>query len=327
MSQLGKRPRSQSQQLALVPARSRAPRVRLMKTRRVAQKSKSFAPEIKHQTGSLLETSLFMNNSEQVDSSFPSQWKFVDCVYTNFLSQTPQLQKVLNGLNHGTNAYERVGRKIKLQKLQLRLEFISRWQRDVKIRYVVVQKKDFNRTDPSDLTLIENNPYYQRGNTPTINTVGSAYPDNQGGNNMNGIRAFKNLLTSQDFKILLDRTVTLKQSWNINSAPIGDNQWANNVRPDPDPYGAIEAGGVAAGVPYARMYKTHVLDLKDLVVKYTDTAPTTRDSYGQVETNGIYVIACVDNAPTDLAGGPQPGTDPWQQAVLARGNFRMSYYD
>jgi len=275
--------------------------------------------EIKCSTGCLYRTRLTMLNGET-----ERPWYLISAATTN-KGERNHNQQVINGIRNGVASFERIGRKILNKNLAIRLKIQSGAQRDVAVRYVLVMKKDLDNKSVADqgLATDDNNPFYNRG-TDVDGDANNEFPSDYA--NINPIMQWRDLSNIDQFVILLDKTVILKQNWNSNNAPVPDGRsdfvpvpngrWTTDQVCDPNPYGAT----VTDGVPMATVYKEHYLDLSKLgpTTAYDEVEDqASSGQYGYVEKNGIYLIAATDYTTND-------NLDP---AVEISGTYRFRYID
>jgi len=310
-SQLGKRRRPAFTQKSQKPKRRT-----LYKPRRVIRRPTA---EVKCSQGVFFRTRLTNQNGED-----QRPWYLIEAA-TNNKGERTFNQQVINGIKNGVASFERVGRKISNKSLAIRLKIQSGAQRDVAVRYVLVMKKDLDNKSVADqgLATDDNNPFYNRGTDVDSQAHNQAVPSDFA--NINPIMQWRDLSNVDQFEILLDKTVILRQNWNCNSAPVPDGRgdfvpvangrWTTDQITDPNPYGAV----VTDGVPMVTLYKEHYLDLKGTITTGYDEIEDQASSnqYGYVEKNGLYLIAATDYTTAD-------NLDP---AVEISGTYRFRYLD
>lgn len=260
---------------------------------------RALAPDLSYNTGALAKTDLVTVSGED---SAQQPWRLVSAATFNTGSQPARDQQMFNAYAMGTAPFSRLGNKIVCKGLQLHLKLQSFSQRDVTIRYVLVQKYHCDNQSVVDLSDEDNNPFYLRG-TEMLNAALNDPPPSIYNTN-NAIMSMRNLNGTKDFKILLDKKVTIKQQWNNNNVPVAETNWGINQTVDPHLYGEAS---VDDGIPQSHVYKDHYIDLKDLVTTYSFTGDSSIANNEQyLEHNGLYLIACTDYISETKENGPNP---------------------
>lgn len=309
VTSLGKRGRNPYSQVGQKKRKyPKLPHKRVMTNAMLSSIPRSFTPEVKSLTGVLNVTRLFNHPGE----SQPYPWSFINACTVN-QSQAAHSQQMINVPAPGTAAFNRIGSKIRNKQLALRLKIISFAQRDCAVRFLLVMKKQCDNKSVADQTTTDdNNPMFNRGteclNQGIDDPVPSAY------NTINPITQWRDLSNSDQFTILLDKRVMLRQGTTSLNAPVPDGRWDNQTQVDPNPYGAV----VTDAVPRYEVYKDYYINLKGTITKFLYTGAAQRsDNYAYCETNGIYLIAATDYI-------PQGDNDP---AVEISGTFRYRFLD
>jgi len=272
---------------------------------------RALAPDLSYNTGALAKTDLVTVSGED---SAQQPWRLVSAATFNTGIQPARDQRMFNAYAMGTAPFSRLGNKIICKGLQLHLKLQSFSQRDVTIRYVLVQKYRCDNESPVDLSDEDNNPFYLRG-TEMLNAALSDPPPSTYNTN-NPIMSMRNLNGTKDFKILLDKKVTIRQQYNNNNVPVDQAVWGDNTIVNPILYGEAS---VVDGIPQSQVYKDHYIDLKDMVTTYSFTGDSSISNNEQyLEHNGLYLIACTDYISKITQGQP----DPLPQIS---GSWRMCY--
>jgi len=274
---------------------------------------RALAPDLNYNSGALVKIALPGTATE--DSAL-QPWRLISAATANTGVQPWREQEMFNALPFGTAPFSRTGNKIVCKGLQLHLKIQSYCQKDVAVRYALVQKYNCDNQSVADLTDEDNNPYNLRGTEITAASLNMIPPATDAINN--GIMAMRNLNGTKDFRILLDKKVILRQQTNTLNVPCPESHYSTQQSVDPHLYG--EASVVDA-VPRAMVYKDHYIDLKDMVTTYSFTGDSAvSNNYQYMEHNGIYLIACTDYVAdiTGLGSGiPQPTiTGSWRLCYL-----------
>lgn len=311
MSYLGKRrnPYSQSSR----PSYKRPYQKPIYKRKRkyYAKKAmKVLSSDLNYAYGALVKTNL---PAILTEDSGQQPWRLVPAATFQTPNQPARDQEMFNALPFGTAPFSRIGNKIVCKYLHLHLKLQSTSQKDVTIRYVLVQKYHVDNESVADLTDEDNNPFYLRGTEMNVAALNDTPPSSYNFNN--GIMSLRDMNGTKDFKILLDKKVTLRQGWN-NNYPVPENAWTSTTQTDPHPYGECN---VFQGIPQTTVYKDHYIDLKDIISTYSFSGDSSiSNNYQYLEHNGIYLIAC-----TDYVGSGQPSILTDLPSIC--GSWRMCY--
>lgn len=286
------------------------PRAPTIKRRNVKKMFRNPSNETYYNTGAFVTTDLPTVSGED---SAQQPWRLISASTFNTGNQAARDQQLINAYPFGTAPFSRLGRKITLKNLQMHLKIQSFSQRDVTVRYVLVQKYDVDNKSDEDQTIEDNNPFSLRG-TDMLNAAWNDAPPSAYNTN-NPIMSMRDLNGTLKFRILLDKKVTIRQNWN-NNYPVPQTSWGINTQIDPHPYGECD---VTQGIPQSQVYKDHYIDLGNLVTTYSFTGDSTvTQNYQYVETNGLYLIAATDYISTTTSGQPDP-------LPRISGSWRMSY--